>query len=75
MDEYIALLQSYDWLYSYTDDHSVWLKGEKQAARLSVLRRELDPQALIWDQYAPLGFTLGKPAGIGPSGKPEQAAA
>lgn len=75
MEEYILLLQKYDWLYSYTDDHSVWLKGEKQAARLQTLRRELDQQAVIWDQYAPQGFKLGVPSGIGPSGNPDWSAA
>lgn len=53
MDEYIHLLQTHDWYYSYSDDHRVWQSGEQVARQLSYLQQALDPDFTVWNQHAP----------------------
>lgn len=33
-DEFIGQLSHHDWYYAYSDDHSVWRRGETAQARL-----------------------------------------
>ena len=56
MNEYITLLQSHDWYYSYSDDYNAWEKGRKAKDRLISLKAEVDPLGLVWNQYAPSQF-------------------
>jgi hypothetical protein len=58
MSEYITLLQSHDWYYSYSDDYNAWVKGRQAKDRLISLKTEIDPLGLVWDQYAPSQFKL-----------------
>jgi len=58
MNEYITLLQSHDWYYSYSDDYNAWEKGRKAKDRLISLKAEVDPLGLVWNQYAPSQFQL-----------------
>lgn len=51
--EYTAALQTCDWFYAYSDDHSVWQRGEEAMQQLRAAQRQLDPQGLIWNQHAP----------------------
>jgi hypothetical protein len=56
MNEYITLLQSHDWYYSYSDDYNAWSHGRKEKDRLISLKAEIDPLGLIWNQYCPNEF-------------------
>lgn len=53
MDEYLKLLQSHDWSYDRSDDHSVWKRGYEARQRLYALQSKIDKDYAIWNQYAP----------------------
>lgn len=36
-DEYFSLLNAHDWTYSYSDDHSIWRRGENNDKKLRML--------------------------------------
>src|SRR5210317_48370 len=42
MDDYIAKLKSHDWTYQYSDDHSVWQRGQKESEAISSMMKILD---------------------------------
>lgn len=60
LENYRKLLAGHDWYYAYSDDHSVWSAGERARATLRELRKELDPDAKIWDEIAPDDFKQNK---------------
>jgi len=41
LKKFRQLLSKYDWWYSYSDDHSVYKKGEKQSQEISNLFQKL----------------------------------
>lgn len=51
--EYRTLLQSHDWYYDYSDDHSVWTRGRNQHVKLQELARKVDPEYVVWEEFAP----------------------
>ena len=53
MDEYINLLKSHDWYYSYSDDHRVYKLGFERSRQLQDMQQELDPDFAVWNQHAP----------------------
>jgi hypothetical protein len=53
VNDYIDLLKSHDWYYSYSDDHRVWKDGELKARQLQELQQAHDPDFQVWNQYAP----------------------
>lgn len=53
LDAYIAALKSQDWLYEYSDDHRAWTAGKDAMHALRAAQRQLDPQGIVWNQYAP----------------------
>lgn len=34
LEEYKKALANHDWFYSFSDDHSVWSRGERERSRL-----------------------------------------
>ena len=56
IDTYINLLQTHDWSYDYSDDHSKWQRGFAERETLKEYAREVDPTYQIWNEYAPEGF-------------------
>lgn len=56
--EYIALLQSHDWSYEFSDDHSAWRKGKAERDRLHLMRSKLDPSNALWNIYAPIDHRM-----------------
>lgn len=62
MAEYVSLLSRHDWFYQYSDDHQAWNKGRESAARLTGLRRQLDPNYAIWNSKCPAEFLVKKGA-------------
>lgn len=57
-DNYRKLLKSHDWYYDYSDDHSVWKRGVAARDRLTGLRKQLDTDGSIWNEYAPEGYKV-----------------
>ena len=51
--QYRQALSRHDWFYQFSDDHSVWLRGEASRRLLDAARKELDPQGTIWNTFAP----------------------
>ena len=37
-DDYVALLAKHDWTYDYSDDSSVWRRGQQEQERLECLQ-------------------------------------
>lgn len=58
--KYRNLLGGHDWFYDYTDDHSVWVSGKNQREILYEMRKQLDPDGAIWNEYAPSDFKYKK---------------
>jgi len=53
MDKYIDMLKSHDWTYQYSDDHSVWQRGQKESEAISSMMKILDPDMKIYKKYSP----------------------
>ena len=53
MERYARLLKKHDWFYEYSDDHRVWQNGREERTVLNSLREQFDPQATLWNTFAP----------------------
>jgi hypothetical protein len=54
-------LQGHDWYYSYSDDITVWRKGEKQLGEIKGLigaMSDKDAARELWEKHAPKGFAF-----------------
>ncbi len=51
LEQYEADLKKHDWLYNFSDDHSVYKRGQAEQKRLEALREKLDPNREIWNKY------------------------
>lgn len=54
----VSSLQSHDWYYSYSDDGSVWKRGDDNFNRIKASLKELDREVAmkIWERVAPKDF-------------------
>ena len=56
-------LQYHDWYYNYSDDHSVWRRGEERSAQIQSEMKYLNSLGLeeqtkaLWEQYCPWSET------------------
>jgi len=55
-DDYKSLLAQHDWYYDYSDDHSVWQRGNRERDTLYKYQDAVDPDYKIWNEYAPEMF-------------------
>ena len=53
MQHYARDLRRMDWGFEFSDENPVYQRGREELARLRKIQRELDPGAVIWNQYAP----------------------
>lgn len=52
--ELIALLESHDWTYQYSDDYSVWSQGAAQRRKIEALVKLLPEEGtVLFQQYMP----------------------
>lgn len=51
LTQYHQALQSFDWMFGFTDDHDVWARGSNALARLHRMQRKVDPDGSIWRSY------------------------
>ena len=58
--KYRSALAGHDWYYDYSDDHSVWVAGKTQREILYTMRKQIDPESVIWNEYAPDNFKFKK---------------
>ena len=59
-DEFVMLLRSHDWLYEWSDDQSVWVRG-KEAERIIKERAKIDP--ILTDLYTSYRSKIHAPSG------------
>jgi hypothetical protein len=52
-DQYEHYLKHHDWLFEFSDDHSVFRAGAMAQAYLEEASSLFDPGKLIWNKYAP----------------------
>ena len=55
------LLKSHDWTFDFSDDHSVWTRGNEERSRLRSLALTLGEHdservANLWNALCPMGF-------------------
>lgn len=53
IETYRAALKRLDWEFEFADDSRAYNLGRVEFARLTVLQRNLDPRATIWNSMAP----------------------
>lgn len=53
MEKYVDMLKSHDWTYQYSDDHSVWQRGQAESDAISGMMKILDPDMKIYKKYSP----------------------
>lgn len=53
VERYIELLETHDWFYQFSDDHSVWKRGDDEYNTIMGLKAQLDPDGSIFNQYKP----------------------
>lgn len=51
IEEFFMKLRRHDWFYEYSDDHSVWQRGQAARHELRQLAKENDTFALMYDDY------------------------
>lgn len=56
MEAYIDLLKGHDWYYQYSDDHSVYKRGQRERSNLISMQKEFDEYRTVWNKYAPEDF-------------------
>lgn len=56
-EEFIQLLQSHDWYYHFSDDHSVWLRGIAEEKQLLAIARSSVEFAKMYDDAWAKHFT------------------
>jgi hypothetical protein len=61
LEKYVQHLQYHDWYFNYADDHRVWEAGNAAAHKLHDEQKRLDPEFLVWNQYAPKAFCVHLP--------------
>lgn len=53
IEEYRELLRRHDWTYEFSEMSSVFRRGIEQRRQLESLQEKLDPEYVIWNQFAP----------------------
>jgi hypothetical protein len=53
MQNYRVALKCHDWEHEFSDDHSVWAKGNASLQRIKTMASYLDPDFKIWNAVAP----------------------
>lgn len=53
IERYRAALKNHDWYYNFSDDYRAWNRGKDSMESISAMRRQLDPNYEIWNEFAP----------------------
>lgn len=51
--QYKQLLAGLDWYYAFSDDYSAYGRGSRANGEILRMSREVDPNYVIFNQYAP----------------------
>lgn len=71
LEEYYRELEYHDWYYHYTDDHSVWLRGQANAERIDRIAEQSPEHRALRDAWAAHQFS-GPPWNTERAPKPER---
>ena len=58
LETYRQMLAGHDWYYSRSDDPTVYRKGDRCLTQLIHLRRTLDQDGKIWNEFAKPEFKI-----------------
>ena len=50
-EQFRKLLSTHDWYYHYSDDHSVWRRGEASSRAINAAMRDNDALKALYKQY------------------------
>lgn len=56
LKQYRELLARHDWFHAYSDDYSVYRRGEESMAHIRRLQPQVDHDFSMWNTYAPAEF-------------------
>lgn len=51
IEEFYKLLETHDWSYQYSDDHSVWRRGRQRGEQLLRLAETNDTFKQLWEDF------------------------
>ena len=51
LKDYYDMLEKHDWYYSYSDDHKVWMRGNKAQDLLEELAEESEEFKDLYENY------------------------
>lgn len=51
LGEYYDELEKHDWFYDYSDDHSVWRRGQAARNKLSSIASQSPEHKALWDGF------------------------
>ena len=51
LSEYYDQLERHDWFYEYSDDHSVWTRGNQSLAKLQMAAAESPAHQELYTKY------------------------
>jgi hypothetical protein len=69
LTEYWDMLNSHDWYYDFSDDHSVWKAGVANRDKLNTIARQSDDHKKLRDDFSKHYFS-GEPWGTERAPKP-----
>lgn len=58
IEAYKAALAAHDWFYDFSDDFSVWSRGNRERQELRRMAQRLDKGFTIWNSHAPEMFRV-----------------
>lgn len=59
--DFYNLLCAHDWLYDYSDDYSVWKRGNEQHAQIMRIVKENPQYSDLYHDFAEYVFTRNSP--------------
>ena len=52
IEDFKKLLDNHDWFYNFSDDHSVWVRGERESAQIvGALKNGTDEMKKLYNEY------------------------
>jgi hypothetical protein len=57
LDEFTTLVKNHDWYYNFSDDHGVWVRGERESAKIdAALKNGTDDMKRVYNDYHALHY-------------------
>ena len=63
MQAYVAALKSHNWDHEYSSDTKVYRAGKESLIALRVAQGLIDPDAKVWNTWAPAEYRITAAAG------------